>query len=430
MKYLQSHGRQVSTSGEQARCALPPMAKSGKNGTQQHRSCSQAGFTLVEMLVVMGVFIIVIMIAGDSFIRILKYSGLLSRSAESNIEGVVGLEMFRHDLNQAGFGLPWGFSGSSPAQYQEADKAPGNSCNDSPNGIPRAFAAADNLTVSGVLNGTDYLVLKGTSLAANNASQRWTYVNYSSVGSLKPRIWSSGNLADNDRVIVLRRGFADSGYQNQLVYDNSDPNTFFTTYSKDGFSETQQAFSPSYPQETFFLYGVTPEGLDPRMPFNRSDYFIDRPAGIAQYCAKNTGVLYKSNVKHADGNLDKIPIMDCVADMQVVFGWDMNEDGVIDALSNANGDTVTGGNAAAVQNTMQNAAQLRTRLKVVKVYLMVQDGRRDPNFTNDKTIIVGNTDEKSLTKVYDVSKLDTNGWLNYRWKIYRIVVNPKNLLLK
>ncbi len=431
MNHFRNHFRKVRTSLHKDRSGMRHLNKDESARKNRYRSRGQGGFTLVEMLVVMGVFIFVIMIAGDSFIKIMKFSNLLSRRAESNIEGVIGLEMFRHDLNQAGFGLPWSFSGSNKPQYSEAGASPANIYNDTPSGIPRAFVAGNNLTVNNV-NDSDYLVLKGTSLATTATSQRWTYVNYSSAGSLKPRVWSSGNLADGDRVIVLRRQFTESGSMNQLIYDNTKPNEFFTTYSKDGFTTSQQAFAPSIPQETFFLYGVTRD-QDPKRPFNRSDYFVSRPPGIPQYCAPKTGVLYKTTLNHNDtGDLFYLPIMDCVANMQVVFGWDINEDGAIDTLSDADGTTVSGSGVSStdIRNTMNDAGHIRNRLKLVKVYLMVQDGRRDPTFTNNNTITVGDSAEKSLTKEYDVAALTSKEWLHYRWKIYRIVVNPKNLRVK
>ncbi|MDD2337390.1 MAG: PilW family protein [Geobacteraceae bacterium] len=394
-----------------------------KNGCLSCRTLNQAGFTLVEMIVVMAIFIVVIIIATDSFNTILSRSNLLSRSAESNIEGVVGLEMFRHDLNQAGFGLPWEFDAATPPQYNEAAVAPANNYNDAPTGVPRAFLAGNNLEGAGILEKTDYLVLKGSSLASDNASQRWSYVNYSSVGSSKPKIWSSANLSAGDRVIVLRRAFTSTGYVNRLVYDTS---TFYTTYSQNGFATG--TFTPAYPQESFYLYGISTG--NPRMPFNRSDYFVKRPASIPNYCADNTGVLYKSNVLQNNGTLDEIPVLDCVADMQVVFGWDLDEDGTVEAYSDADGTTVNGGTSTVVKNTMKDSELIRNRLKLVKIYLLVQDGRKDPNFRNEKDILVGSTDEQSLTKKYDVAAINSNKWTNYRWKIYRIVVSPKNLTLK
>jgi prepilin-type N-terminal cleavage/methylation domain-containing protein len=389
----------------------------------------EKGFTLVELLVVMAVFIIVIMIASDCFNKILARSSLLSRSAESNIEGIVGLEMFRHDLNQSGFGLPWGFYNATPPTYSEAEDEgvfKPSLYNDAPNGVPRAVVAGNNLVGGGILDNTDYLALRGTTLSRNSASQRWSYINYSSVGSRPPKQWSSENLVDNDKVIVLRRSFSEAGYVNQLVY--KVPTAFYTTFSKDGLATD---FSPQIPQDNYYVYGICSDQT-PRMPFNRTDYFVKRPATISSSCAQNTGVLYKANVNHSDGKLTEIPILDCVGDMQVVLGWDLNDDGVVDAFSNADGSTVAGGSVASVQAAIVDAEQIRNRLKIVKVYLLVQDGRKDPSFKNTQDIVVGNENlgEVSLTHKYDVAAINSNNWTNYRWKVYRVVVTPKNLALK
>src|ERR1700681_3108820 len=64
------------------------------------------GYSLVELMVVLLLFVVVLGLVGRSFSTILSQSSRLFKNEESNIEGVVGLEMLRHDLNQAGFGLP------------------------------------------------------------------------------------------------------------------------------------------------------------------------------------------------------------------------------------------------------------------------------------------------------------------------------------
>ena len=74
---------------------------------------------------------------------------------------------------------------------------------------------------------------------------------------------------------------------------------------------------------------------------------------------------------------------------------------------------------------MESPVEIRNKLKYVKVYIMAQEGRKDSGFTNTAPINVG--DVASITKSYTVANLTTNGWLNYRWKIFRIVVYPKNL---
>ena len=89
------------------------------------------GFTLLEMLITMGLVILVIVITSVAFNAILKNASRLISSEKSNIEGVVGLEMFRHDLQQAGFGLPDSFTNYDPTiqYYTEATVDPAKSLN-------------------------------------------------------------------------------------------------------------------------------------------------------------------------------------------------------------------------------------------------------------------------------------------------------------
>lgn len=382
----------------------------------------EAGFTFAEMMIVMAVFITVIVIASDTFKTILTTSGMLTKSAESNIEGIVGLEMLRHDLAQVGFGLPTSFVEETPPVYAEASNAPENSYNDAgkTDPTPRGIVAGNNLT-SDVLDKTDYLVLKGSDLARNETAQRWTYVTEEG-GTIKD--WPTGaNLEDDDRVIVLRRTVVNEKFLAQLVHQG---NTFSTKYKKAGLDAP---FTPTIPGDIYFIYGISPDQT-PRMPFNRVDYYVKRPASMPASCAPNTGILYKATLNHgtedgkSGGTLFPMPVLDCVADMQVVLGWDLDADGAIDAYSDADGTTLNGGSGTA---PVDDAEKIREQLKVIKVYLLVQDGRRDPNYSNLSPIIVGDAGEKSLTKEYDVNDITDKGWQHYRWKVYRIVVNPKNL---
>jgi hypothetical protein len=168
------------------------------------------------------------------------------------------------------------------------------------------------------------------------------------------------------------------------------------------------------------------------MPFNRADYFVARPdKNVPARCAPNAGVLYKTVVDHTDGSFIPIPILDCVADMQVVFGWDTDGDGIVDTSSNADGSSVSGtASAGTVQGAMGSADSIRGMLKFVKIYLLAQDGAKDSNYSNpSSTIIVGDSSETALTKNYDLTVGGTAAdWQRYRWKVYRIVVKPKNLI--
>ena len=67
----------------------------------------EEGFTLVELMITMVVFVLVIAAASSIFSSLLNQFKQQSKIIESNIEGVVGLDMMRVDVQQAGFGIPW-----------------------------------------------------------------------------------------------------------------------------------------------------------------------------------------------------------------------------------------------------------------------------------------------------------------------------------
>ncbi|WP_277058114.1 prepilin-type cleavage/methylation domain-containing protein [Trichlorobacter lovleyi] len=408
------------------------------------------GFTLVEIIVVTLLFILVIMAASSSFNVLLTQMAKLTKSEESNIEGVVGLEMLRHDLQQAGFGLPDAYMTAVAPTYTEATAVPANRFNDAPSNLPRALAAGDNLaTVSvadagvtyNILAGTDYLALKGVPLGMNETSQRWTYMPFDSgvTGLKKPRIWptASLNLVNGDRVIMIKKSVVSGKAVNQMIYDVATPNIYWVNFNTAGFVD---AFSPIAPDEVFYIYGIRPSG-DLGMPFNRADYFVATPSAtdrIPSYCAPNTGILYKATVNHADGALLPIPMLDCVADMQLVFGWDLTDgmgnagqDGVIDTWSSpvSAGGALTATpsvNLTLVQDALGNPEKLRNSLKTVKVYLLAQVGRRDPNYQSPASYVVGGAGESSLTHTYDLTA--TSAMRNFHWKVYQLVVRPKNLM--
>ena len=119
-----------------------------------NKSNSQKGFTLIEMVVSMSLFMIIMVIASQAFNSIVTQSSRISKMEETNIEGVVGLEVMRHDLVQMGFGLPWSWayriSSGTPAfahltssslKYAEATDSTGLKLNDAPNNVPRALVA-------------------------------------------------------------------------------------------------------------------------------------------------------------------------------------------------------------------------------------------------------------------------------------------------
>ncbi|HTP64358.1 MAG TPA: prepilin-type N-terminal cleavage/methylation domain-containing protein [Geobacteraceae bacterium] len=390
------------------------------------------GFTLVELLVVMVIFIIVIAITGNAFNLIQKQAALQSKTAESNIEGVVGLEIMRKDLASAGFGLPWSFQKS--ISYLEADttKAPlAFAYNDAPSNAPRAVSGGNNLTpgdATKLLDGSDYLVIRSTSVGITQASQSWSYMNYTSVvkpaSPILPKSWTLENLQKGDLVIVETMDFTPPTSK-VLVMDSTAINVFSAKYP-DTAELTLANFEPTTSRATNYVYGVYhPDNGDVtslRMPFNRADYYVRTPSTTESVklpgrCAPNTGILFKAVVSQKDGSLSELPLLDCVADMQVVYS-------LYDDSTGVTSDT-------DVLSATLSAADIRTKLKAIKVYILTHDGGKDKGFTySDQLIAVGPSADGINTgsgRQVNLQTMISTGWQNYRWKVYRMIVNLSNM---
>lgn len=404
----------------------------------------EEGFTLVELIITMFIFVLILAATSNTFVDLLKDFKKQSKQAETNIEGAVGLEILRRDLESAGYGLPWnvevdgdgdGNDWEQLVNYCEAataattpdpatfnnGKAVTGDCTaiaaDPANTVPKAVQSGNNTGVnfSAGAEGSDYLVIKAVNVGINDACQKWTYVSKGNVvKAWTPAGANSDNLETSDRVIVISPGSTDTDSRALVV----DGTTFTTRYLEGTNTLNNANFAPSDASEVRIVYGVTskvtPVDTALRMPFNRADYFIERPAGISSTCAPNTtGVLYKATVNQSDGALNKIPILDCVADMQVVYALDKNEDGEFR-------DGV-GGDAYSDDISELTAKQIRTRVKEIRVYILAQEGQMDMTYTSPTPILVG--PDTTLGHTFDL--LGTNR--NYRWKVYTIVVRPKNL---
>lgn len=389
----------------------------------QNRLEKNDGFTLIEMLIAMALFIVVIMITANIFELMLPKTKIITKSEESNVEGIIGLEMFRRDLEQAGFGLFTDID-STPPIYSEAASAPQSDNNDAPNGIPRAIVAANNLA-SNILPGTDLLVIKATNAALNPASQCWTSIK----GPTTSKIWGANDLQEsrkglNDWVAVVSQGFKNGELQRKLIYNTDIPTSVTIAYKADG--SYAAPFAPSSGDKQYFYYGI--DSVAPRAPFNRTDYYVERVAGdVPDGCSPAAGVLYKSVMNQTDGSMQPIAVLDCVADMQVILGWNTSGDptgNVVDTWTNADGNYPSGGTTTA-DEWLKDPKEIRNRLKLVMVYILAQDGGFDKNYNNTNTAMrVGEDGETGDPKFIDLTTPDR---IHYRWKLHRLVVRPKNL---
>ncbi|MFH0933205.1 MAG: PilW family protein [Nitrospirota bacterium] len=385
----------------------PPFTKGGQGGIN-----SKAGFTLIELLITMVVFVLVMAAGSQIFTGLLTQFKQQSKIAETNIEGIVGLEILKQDIGHAGYGLPWNVTGIADTDgdgnfwehlpgYSEGGTNPFN-LNDAPNDAPKALVSANNATFSSpndIFDGSDYLVIKAVNVARNDACQKWTT---QTSGDTK-RTWgiASEDLNGTDRVIVVFPGSTDLNSRSLIVSGGAFTTTFSIT----------AGFAPTVSTDTHIIYGVNDSSASfPVRPFNRSDYFIQRPAtNTPQRCAPNTGILFKATMNHdAGGNYNFLPLLDCAADMQVVYRRDTDGDGTIDNTT----DDISA----------LTAQQIRDQVKEVRVYVLAHEGQRDVNYTHTPTTIyVGDP------AIGGGRNFDIGANVNYRWKLYTLVVRPNNL---
>lgn len=380
------------------------------------------GFTLIEMIVAMAFFVIIIGISGEAFNTVAKNVSQQFKISESDIQGMVGLEIMRHDLATAGYGLPWSYSNA--IIYSEVDSAVSaqeliaSGLNDAPSGIPKSITGFNNYSSNDnnvVIKGSDYLVVRSQSTALTQAARKWTYINSSTAsvpaGGYIPKVWgsSSADLNVNNRVIVLRDDYSNKLF-NQLVMDGTD---FFTTFT----SPFNAAFGPGVAYTNHYIYGVD-DNTDLRMPFNRADFYVRIPVGtefnkLPKRCATNTGILYKAIVSQNGGNLsNEYPLLDCIADMQVLYYLD---------VANDNNVTYTDSISALT------AEEIRNQLKRIQVFILTHEGKKERTYSYpNSSILVGQG--TGTGRVFDLTKIVD--YSQYRWKVITFSIQPRNMNLR
>lgn len=397
------------------------------------------GFTLIELIMVMAVFIVVIIAISYTFDNIVRRSSQQAKSATSQIEGVVGLEMLRTDISHAGFGLPWTLGSATRPVFPEVGASPpGTSLLITVTGpaasasqfndiVPRAVAAGTTP------NGSYYLVLKSALLALSTTSVgRFGFVNYSSGG--KSYVHTVGDTNTDirpaqDQIINILSSFSTTGAQTKRLLMKDDSTTgFYYQLPANSFSlETiDNAFKPADASQVVLSYAIS-DGGALRMPYNRADYYVYRDATISPSCNPGAGVLYKAVAGHGGSDYAGVyPLLNCVGDMQVVFGLDHP----------AGSGTVSYWDAKDPIVSALSAKDLVDQLKEVRVYILAHEGKKDVNFTFPGStnpgfkIAVG---EFGLGRTWTTSSTPSlttafgADWMNYRWKVYSVVVQMKNL---
>jgi len=394
----------------------------------------ESGFSLIELIIYMALLGILMTMVFSSFIPVMQINSRQGRITETKIETGIGLDLLRADLEHAGFGLPWEFGGVPNPYLEPAAPA---AMNDAPN-VPRAVISED-ATAIGLNNGSDYLAIKALNVARGVSSQKWGWLGRDAAHNVTASsIQSMGVDAfdvANDWVIVIRTEVS-AGENRQLILDGAALGNFYAKPTPAGLDNFAPPATPNDPDgERYLLYGLVSNNpvVAPKRPFNRTDYYVNNGA-VSAHCAPGTGTLTKAVLNQSDNLFnDMLPIVDCVADFQVVYYLDTNGDGGWDTRTNANG-------LAAL-----TAQQIRTQVKAIRCYVLTHEGGVDRAYTHpNANINVGEVDANGVPvlatdgfpagRVFDVRTLPGIGapptipnWQNYRWKVYSLAVTPRNL---
>lgn len=335
------------------------------------------GVTLIEILVVLVISLIALGALYETYITLLGSQKQQKKIAETNLQVLMALEILRKDLELAGFGLPR--ATSIPLNYQEASQSPASTYNTAPNDLPKPLDIGNN-----PYNNADYLVIRSSSANIDKkAARKWGYAYYDGSN------WQIISLSSED--------FEGSDYC--LAFNTQKT---LVNWNFNCLSFTSKDTSEIY----YFIIGINDSSL--RMPFNRVDYFLEKPANHPQKCHPDTYELYRSEIQHTDGSLDKQPLLDCVLNFQVVAGLDTNNDGYIDTWSKS--------------LTTFTAQDIFNQVKEIAVYLIYQEGEKAKRSVyNNSTITITYPDNSTQSFT-----LPSN-YQYYRWKSIEMRIKPLNL---
>jgi hypothetical protein len=210
------------------------------------------------------------------------------------------------------------------------------------------------------------------------------------------------------------------------------PNDWLFTYR--GVNNTlksipnQQDFPFTGLQAGTILYGLYTAGsstvLQVNVPYYTVTYQLGGTAGTS--CAPGT-----ANLLRVENNSAQ-PILSCVLDFQIALGLDTDDDGSLDSWDN-------GGVQAGSWSGLTGPTVLNRRLKQIRLYILVQEGNQDPNYTYnnpDSTYLAAQHKTSEWIRVGDINLQGgaighdlqlSVAQRSYRWKVLSYAITPRNI---
>ncbi len=333
---------------------------------------NKKGLSLLELVITMFIVLLVLGGAYLTYTNLLKGFKTETLSAESEMEKLVGSEIIRLDLEHAGYGV----------------------------------GRDENVPPIEWIPSQNRLVIRSTLNNTNNKTFGWLLIKCDSASSLL-----------KDSIVVDRR------------YDKSNQYIILLDAKK-------KIISTSSFLKIDNTTTCPDKGIFAGFPIDMDVINRSGSACINQYCHEVVYRLssYKNRDKLKDCNPDthnllrnNKPVLDCVSDFKIRYGIDTDGDGLIDkydtrAFFDNDRDGTLDSSASFTDidgNGAVNSWDLRRELKIITLYLLIQDGKYDPgyNFNNSTGYIEVDGLKLNLPPDYQ----------HYRWRILKISVKPMNL---
>lgn len=360
----------------------------------------QRGFSLPELLITMTIFSVLMTGVFSAYFSQIDHSTREYKVAESEIELGIARRIIEQDLQMSGYGL--------------ADVYPTIGANTF-DPIPVAVANGPNDTDS------DALTLMGTALGQlNRGSQGWSYISgydTSIPAKLNIKIWNDAreDIEVGDRVVLIEPNSKNLliNAANEWLFRYTDTAGITDIVSKIGTS-----YSSELPAKGVLVYGLYSSSGDdnesvtnyPNLrPYYAVRYYLGDTGDTLGSCAPGTSSLLRGESVRDQSPIGQ-PLLACVLDFQTAYGLDTNGSGTIDNWTDLH----------AVVNGLSRE-NMSEQLKRIKVYVLVQSGNRDRDYTYPlSTVRVG---EGSLGREITL----TAEQRKYRWRLVSLSVQPRNV---
>lgn len=319
------------------------------------------GLSLVELLVVIGISLFLLIAIYYGYTRLFKKFLTGTGRTSVTISSIVGEEILQQDVEHAGYGI--------------SIKEPK---------LPIQFGKDSN--------GNPVLTIRSTYVVTNRSTKGWAILNCSSAGaSSVPVSYSELPLPSNYAVVM----------------DLSE--TVVSPYGNIG--KNGQGYT--CPKQGYFLAYPVPKNLNAndRICSNQIcaqiDYYLSTSSAVNPVCKDMPALMRRVSWKR---NLSSgQPFLGCVADFQIRVDWDNRK--YVNPYDASDPDY------SAIQNA--TFEDLKDKLKMVHIYLLVREGGKDPNY-----VFTGST------RVDNVELHLPPNYQHYHWKIVKLSIEPINIIRK